>query len=250
MNPKGKADMALDDRLLEAYIHRFCGFGTYNGSIWLVGMEEGGGWEQDDVARRLTAWDARGRLELDDVAEFSAAARLGDYFTPTGRLVPVFRGVLRVLLHAQGRPVTTDTVKAYQRAELGRADGDDCVLELMPLPSPGVDQWHYREWSNLDYLQDRKRYMSHVRERRVRHLRDRISQYRPRLVLFYGLGYRAWWEQIAGTVLDACSTPGAYVARNPDTIFMMVKQPVAVGVKNADFDAAGMLAAELLGPPH
>ena len=86
---------ALDDTLLEAYIDQFCGFGTHTGMVWLVGMEEGGGRDHDAVARRLAAWDARGRPELDDIAAFVAAACLGDYFTPAGKLIPTWRGVLR-----------------------------------------------------------------------------------------------------------------------------------------------------------
>lgn len=238
--------MALDDRLVDAYSERFFGFGTYSGKTWLVGMEEGGGGDHGAVARRLAAWDARGRQELDDVSAFCAAAELGNYFTPAGPLIRTWGGVLRVLLHAQGRPATTDAVKAYQRAELGRTDGNDCVLELMPLPSPGLGDWHYREWSSLAHLQNRMLYMEHVAPTRARHLQDRIAEYQPRLVVFYGTSYRDRWEQIAGTRFGLCAAPGTYVARNPSTVFMVVKHPSAVGAKNSDFDAAGMLAAEML----
>lgn len=116
----------------------------------------------------------------------------------------------------------------------------------MPPPSPKLDRWHYREWTKLSYLQNRDRYMAHVASRRVAHMKSRIAEHRPRLVLFYEASYRDWWEQIAGATLVPCAAPGTRVARNPDPVFMMVKQPVAVGASNADFDAARVLAADML----
>ncbi len=52
------------------FMQRFSGYGDYAGRYWFVGMEEGGGASAGDIGRRLEAWDARGRRELEDVAGY------------------------------------------------------------------------------------------------------------------------------------------------------------------------------------
>jgi len=45
--------MRLDDKFLNQFIHTFYGSGTYDGSFWFVGMEEGGGGSLDKVLSDL-----------------------------------------------------------------------------------------------------------------------------------------------------------------------------------------------------
>lgn len=60
----------LDDQLLDDFIQKFRGYGSYEAPWWFIGMEEGGGNDEVELASRLSAWDKRGRLELEDIAEY------------------------------------------------------------------------------------------------------------------------------------------------------------------------------------
>src|SRR5439155_1753817 len=74
----------------------------YNGHYWLIGMEEGGGDSFDNVEKRLSAWNKRGRLELEDVAEFHRAIDLGEYFDEQPKRQPTWDKLTRILLSAEG----------------------------------------------------------------------------------------------------------------------------------------------------
>lgn len=58
------------DEILEAFISGFYGYGNYGARLWFIGMEEGGGGSREQIARRLDAWDKRGRNELEDVVDY------------------------------------------------------------------------------------------------------------------------------------------------------------------------------------
>jgi len=64
--------MSLDDRLLEAYINSFYGYGSSSGDWWLVGMEAGGGDAGHDIQMRLKLWRAHlGRADSNNcILEF------------------------------------------------------------------------------------------------------------------------------------------------------------------------------------
>jgi hypothetical protein len=60
----------LNAALLRSYAIKYYGYGHYGAPFWFVGMEEGGGDAIERVRARLTAWDTRGRRELEDLEPF------------------------------------------------------------------------------------------------------------------------------------------------------------------------------------
>jgi hypothetical protein len=68
----------FDDQLLLDFMNAFYGYGNYKAPYWFIGMEEGGGDSFEEVTKRLSVWDRRGRRELEDAAE---------YFEEVGRFV-------------------------------------------------------------------------------------------------------------------------------------------------------------------
>ena len=60
----------LTDTLLQHFMSTFYGSGNYFGEYWLIGMEEGGGNDLDQVSKRLTAWVELGETELVDIFRF------------------------------------------------------------------------------------------------------------------------------------------------------------------------------------
>src|SRR5690606_8834650 len=101
------------------------------------------------------------------------------------------------VLASKGLPSATPDVRAYQRDLIGRKTGETCLLELLPLPSRSLNHWGYNLWSSLPFLKDRKTYRDHCVTWRAEHIRTRIEEYKPKVVVFMGTGYLDYWHSIA-----------------------------------------------------
>jgi hypothetical protein len=241
--------MPLDDDLLADYIDRFYGYGCYQGDWWLVGMEEGSGGTASEVTTRLQLWNGRGRQELADVDMFrSSHPDLAKWFTPRPPLQPTWRGLIRLILSAEGRPTDTETARAYQGTELGRIGGNTCILELLPLPSRSVGHWIYCDHSSLPELRTRQRYVEQIAPKRVEHLRARVHEHRPKAVIFYSRNYQSWWQQIVGAPFEAAVPPGVQLCQTGDTLFAMTVHPTYRGVTTEYFVSSGRAVADRLRP--
>jgi hypothetical protein len=158
-------------------------------------------------------------------------------------LQATWRGLIRLILGAEGRPTDADTARVYQGTELGRPTSNNCVLELLPLPSRSIGDWIYAEHSALPVLRDRQTYLEELAPKRVSHLKARIREHKPRAVIFYSRNYRPWWEQIAGTTFDAAVPPGLQAIVTSDTVFVMTMHPAYRGVTTDYFVNVGKAIA-------
>jgi hypothetical protein len=230
----------LDDRLLEKFIRQFYGYGNYQGNFWFVGMEERGGNSLEDVAKRLHVWSYRGQRELEDVAEYHVQLGIDSFFPKRPRIQRTWGKLIRILLAVKHLPFTTKQVCRYQRDYLGRSTGDTCLLELLPLPSPSTKNWLYADYSQLPYLKDRTTYKQTLLDERIAHLRQRIEQYRPAVVLFYGISYRKHWRAIVNNVdFSPSDDTDYYSGNNGSQLFLIIKHPVARGLSNDYFHKIG-----------
>ncbi len=232
----------FDDRLLDRFAQSFYGYGNYSGAFWFIGMEEGGGNSLEEIARRLDAWANRGEREIDDIVEFHAEIQITHLFNDRPELQPTWNKLIRILLSSDGKEPTTDQVREFQRTSLGRRDGNNCLVELLPLPSPATDRWLYGEYSALGYLVDRDSYKQACLTHRVPHLQMRINEHKPKVVVFYGLGYRQHWQEIAGVDFEAGSD-GIDIGRNGSSLFVITKHPATQGVTNEYFHQVGQTIA-------
>lgn len=148
-----RAERLDDELLLEAYMQGFFGYGSLSGAYWLVGIEERGGDTLEDVDARLRAWDSRGRLELEDVFEFSEKAGQGRWFGPKARLQRTWANFIRIVLGAEGLDAGREKVRQYQSRHFGRAGGETCLVNLMPLPSRSCNEWRHANISTLPHLE-------------------------------------------------------------------------------------------------
>jgi hypothetical protein len=230
----------FDDQLLNNFIHNFYGYGNYNGQFWFIGMEEGGGNSFSEVNRRLNAWSSRGKHAVEDVAQYHAEIGLTQWFNEQPKLQPTWNKLIRILLSSNGQVPTTMQVREYQKLLLGRSNSETCLLELLPLPSPSIGLWLYAQHSQLAYLNNRKIYQQYCLPLRIKHLRERITQSKPKVVVFYGLSYYKYWQIIAGIDLQM-GTDKFYSGYNGTTFFVMTKHPAAQGVTNEYFYQVGRL---------
>jgi hypothetical protein len=238
--------MMFDDGLLEALIATFYGYGDYRGRYWFVGMEEGGGRDFAEIAARLASWDRYGRQELGSLGHWGDGPP-HPFFRERPRLQRTWAALIRLALSLQGEPVTTDAVRAFQRDRLGRAGGDNCLLELLPLPARSTRDWLYGAYSTLPALRTRESYLTRYAPDRARHLRNRVAEHQPEVVIFYSVNgwYHQWWEVIAGAPLPFIQLDGwkFALARSGPTTFAVVAHPATQGITNAYFAAAAQAIA-------
>ncbi len=152
----------FNDQLLNEFVENFYGYGDYNGQFWFIGMEEGGGNSFSEIDNRLNAWTLRGKHELEDLAQYHAEIGLTDWFNDNPKLQSTWNKLIRILLSSKGQFPTTEEVREYQKILLGKLSGDNCLSNLLPLPSPSTKQWLYAQHCQLPYLRDRSTYRTHL----------------------------------------------------------------------------------------
>lgn len=232
--------------LIVPFMNSFYGYGNYQGYYWFIGMEEGGGNDCNEIDKSLCAWGKLGQPELADLYQFHHLISIIHFFQPPVKLQKTWAKLIRILLCIQGKSPSIQDIRDYQSAYLGRSDAETCLLELLPLPSPSINHWIYSDCFDLPELSDRKKYECHYIPQRKAHFQQQISQYKPKLVIFYGTKYLHYWQCIVNIPLIYCSSLGIHVGCNDHTVFIVIKHPVARGVPNTYFDQVGQIARQLL----
>ncbi|MBC6428260.1 MAG: hypothetical protein GDA55_03395 [Cellvibrionales bacterium] len=231
----------LNDNLLEAFAHGFYGYGNLGSAVWFVGMEEGGGDSVGEINKRLEIWKRGGRQLTEDIAEYHQALGQGYYFSGAIKNQPTWNKLIRIVLAFQDKPSELVDVKAFQKSEFARRDSDNCLLELLPLPSPSTSHWLYGQASSLLWLRTRDIYKQHMLGARIGEIKKLIGKYGPRLVVFYGTGFNEHWRKIAGRdfkplILD---NKTAFYAKGGETCYFIAMHPVAHGVTKNYFAELG-----------
>ena len=231
----------FNDERLEKLIETFYGYGNFQGKYWFIGMEEAGV-DFEDINNRVNIWSQRGQQEIEDVAEYNIDVGAWDE-----RLQPTWNKLIRIVLSAKGNEnINIDNVRKYQFNELGRIGKETCLLELLPLPSPSLEHWIYKDHSRLSYLIDRNQYEKHYLEKRINKISEKIKEHQPKAVVFYGTGYEYYWRKITKKITDVEFLPtseGFLTCRNSQTVFVISKHPVARGLKNEYFHNIGKFIA-------
>ena len=149
--------------------------------------------------------------------------------------------IIRILLSSKGPSPLTEEVRAYQRDHLGREGNGTCLLELLPLPSPSTSKWLYADSVSIPSLANRQAYRDWLTPIRIQRLQERIKNYRPPFVIFYGKTYLDHWQAIAGVPFQKEPNLDVRTARSHGTFYMVTNHPVATGVKNEYFHEVGKL---------
>ncbi|MBN3870541.1 hypothetical protein [Nostoc sp. JL33] len=227
----------FNDELLKKRVDVFYGYGNYKGNYWFIGMEERGE-DFQDINKRINIWSNRGKYEIDDVAEYHI-----DMGTWDERIQPTWNKLIRIVLSAKGTGnIDIEDVRKYQINELARKDKETCLLELLPLPSPSLKHWIYGEYSKLTFLSNRDTYENYCLEKRINYISQRIKEYQPKAVVFYGIGCEYSWRRITEKITDVEFSPtseGFLICRNSQTVFVIAKHPVARGVTSEYFHNIG-----------
>jgi hypothetical protein len=232
----------LDTKRLKAFMHRFYGYGSWSAPLWFVGMEEGGGNSLQEVERRLTAWSGG---DLEDLREFHRRTGFIRHHEGQVALQSTWAKLIRIALCADDRPADTEAVRQFQQNELGRAGGATTLLELFPLPSPSTRHWTYGD-CGIPEIATRDAYRNTLEEPRTTAIRARIDEHAPKAVVFYGMGYRPYWERIAEITIAPVEGERFSSAGRGSTLLLLAPHPVATGVRNDEFCRIGrFLASEV-----
>ena len=218
----------LNEIHLADYCATFLGYGNWKAPVWFIGIEEAGGHNESSAATHIRTWHERGRASLDSAPEFCRASGIHQWHGNDAQSQSTWSQLIRLLLVAQGKPDSPAAILNYQRTRLGAANGETCLLELFPLPSPNVRAWNYGKWSQLTWLQTRETYEGHIAADRVKMLRQKIDLYKPRLVIFYGSSQLKHWQKIMGSGTYARPIADKLIANERDgAAFFVIKQPAA-----------------------
>ena len=239
----------LDTELLNTFMTGFYGYGNLHGDYWFIGMEEGGGSTFAEIERRLNCWDQRGRMFVEDMAEFHEAFGEKRWFR-WRQLQPTWSKLIRLLLRATGKPHDDEDLLSYQVDKLGRSAGVTCLLELMPLPSQSVEHWHYGAWSDLPSLRSRETYLKALMGPRAAKLKELIVAYHPRIAVFYGKAYEDLWTAVCPPdarfqrfhIADNQSWKIAHLDRST---YVLCSHPAARGLSNNYFGDIGRKIRDL-----
>ena len=189
--------------LIEQFMKTFYGYGNLNGKYWFIGMEEGCGpnW-QADVLPRFVQWDKRGRSEIENLRNFHFDIGITQHWEPVdGRPIKLqltWKRLIETILTANGKLHAREDIVDYQSQHLGTLEGDICLLELLPLPSPKVREFGYAHLANeqYPYFASRALYKNYIMAQRIARIREMIAERQPRHIILYGTSYVRQWSNL------------------------------------------------------
>ncbi len=190
--------------MIELFCQNFFGYGNPKAPVWFIGMEEGGGNTIHEVNNRIEAWDNRGQKAFEDVVDYHVEFGLDECFQPTRPKIQTTWGKLirAFLVYQNGEDPDLELVRETQRNSWARGDGNQCLTELLPLPSPNVGNWlygnHFNGADDPPWLANREIYAANMLQVRIPALHSLISRNCPRHVVFYGRSYQKHWHEVAG----------------------------------------------------
>jgi hypothetical protein len=178
--------MAIDWNCIE----HFVGFGNPSAIVAFVGMEEG--------LQRDTELDADLELRSTyepymDLVAAQGDLGVGTFFGPNAVTQRTWRPMCHLMLRRQGVAAPTNVRRRrYQADELGRADGQSLLTELLPYPHSDARQWLYSRFGRFHCRSD---YEADLITRRQELLRNALAKGNAELVVCYGKHH---WRHFKG----------------------------------------------------
>ena len=164
---------------------------------------------------------------------------------------PTYRKLIYLLLYFQNKKEPTlEDIREYQINHFGRKKSDHAVLELMPLParSLNVKDWVYAS-SGIEGLESRREYVKKYKPERVKRLRELIQKHKPKLVIFYSMGYLKDWKEAVEPLFANVIDGKLYIAKDDSTLYAIVPHSVAHKMSNTDWAQIANSIMESAGHP-
>lgn len=158
----------------------FIGYGNLHGKVWFIGMEEGGG-DEENLHSRLNFEN------VEDCRDAMKKLEIFDWHWGTQKIQRTWRGMCYIMLVLANISPSKENIRKYQVEKLGRKNCDTLLTELMPLPKPNLGSWTYREL--FPQFVSLKKYYSEVKPNRIKMFRNLFATHNPELVVCYGKKY-------------------------------------------------------------
>ncbi len=124
---------------------------------------------------------------------------------------------------------------------LGRRNSKTCLLELLPLPSPSVNVWLYKDFSKLSELRSREEYREKIAPNRISSIRSLIKHYKPKRVVFYSKTYEHFWVRFLDSTVQWRAKNKISFAREDNVEYMILPHPIARGVTNSLYEESSLV---------
>jgi hypothetical protein len=161
-------------------IERFVGYGRPDAPVVFIGVEEGLS-KEDSLQEDLLI---RSRFErVMDLKEAHAGiAGTERLFDPARtKCQRTWRPMCDLMLRRSGEIPTLEKRNRYQATELGRADGETLLCELLPYPSSSTSAWLYA--ARFD---TREAYCEAMLPRRIAMLKNALDEAPREMIVCYG----------------------------------------------------------------
>lgn len=194
--------MLIEEQKLAHWIRDFYGFGSYNAPVWFIGYEEGGGDLPEEVAERLDYFFNLGPGDNQSLCDLRELYK-NVVFRAEGQRTKLFKTLYdyrfgdQAVLHgvwknliafSHGyRGIKLPDLVTYQKELFTLTN--EALIQLYPLPSPHNHAWYY-SWLDLpqkSFLTTRKTYEEHLYPQRIQTLLEKVSQYKPEVVLMFSM---------------------------------------------------------------
>ena len=232
----------ISPELVKDFIANFYGYGNLKSKYWFISLEEGGGKEEQEVIERINSWNLRGKKTVEDCKSFHSSIGINDFFNNSPKFQPVWKRYIRVLQvllknkeflnlnHEEQDSIILD----YQNNSFANQNGEICLLELRPLPSPKVSIWNYGDikkfpnFSKLNFLKDRDTYENKIHLGRIKRIKNLIETHNPQFVIFFSdsIKIKEHWKEIMGEVPKRLGN--FYYQKRNGTNYLIAKHAIAI----------------------
>lgn len=238
----------MNKNLINDFCLGFYGYGNLKADYWFVGMEEGGENSILSFYRNyVLQWNNNERKpSMDILTGINPDIQL-KYFGKDAVIQKTWGRLIRIILSIDNESaLDREIVRNYQKDYLGRSNGNNVLLELLPLPNKSVSNWIF-ESLKIPQLKSRESYLDFYLPKRIQRIKQMIIQQKPKAVIFYSLTrqYVDAWNEIIGT--NCKITDGYFVERINGVVFSICKHPNAHGVTNNYYHQIGKEIRTILG---
>jgi hypothetical protein len=188
----------LNQPQLNNYAHNFFGYGRWNSSVWLIGIEERGAKTAGEFAGRFNAWNQQPQ-QMRDLKQYYLGAFNENI--PDGK--EGWRNPTWKRLHDICQRVGFGHIGQLGPdndnwgGDNGNTNNPVALIEAMPFPAPGQNTWPYNETHHE--LDNWRPFGIHTRtacadiflQQRLNAIYHKLQnqEQKPRLILIYGKGY-------------------------------------------------------------
>lgn len=223
----------MNDRelMLIEYSKQYRTQGNRDGKFWFLGIEEGGGGSIAEVDAMLAKWDRQGKPDQSVLRDPNNPSLNDGWFGTKerpdwGPIQTTWGAQIRVLLSMQGLPCGTEDVRQYQMNAFGLEKGETCLMEMLPLPNPGVGNWIYSDLTDDPNFSSREVFTKYVLNSRISRFLELVELHSPTAVIGvcyeYGKLLEPYFEDVEYVHAKSGKRPGRAVIGNIGTTVVAI----------------------------